>query len=98
METSSVDYICAVMRRLGMIAVRIEFSGAGDSGNVDDLTWEGMCDLAKTPVDDFPVIRWRDENGAVQTAVFDISYRPDGVSSPASMRRGCTRRCAASSR
>ena len=50
METSSVDYICAVMRRLGMIAVRIEFSGAGDSGNVDDLTWEGMCDLAKTPV------------------------------------------------
>lgn len=70
METSSVDYICAVLRKLGMIEVSIQFSGCGDSGNVDDVLGEGMCDLNKTPVDDFPVVQWRDENGVVQTAAF----------------------------
>ena len=65
METNSVDYICAVLRKLGMIEVRIEFSGSGDSGNIDSLTWKGMCELEKTSVDTFPEVKWRDAAGAV---------------------------------
>lgn len=70
METNSVDYICAVLRKLGMIEVRIEFSGSGDSGNICSLTWKGMCELEKTSVDTFPEVKWRDAAGAVRVTKF----------------------------
>lgn len=64
MDDGSIAYVCAVMRKLGMIKVSIEYDGGGDSGDVSDITWQGMSDLEKVPYsEDLVTIRYRGVNG-----------------------------------
>jgi hypothetical protein len=41
MNESSLIYICTVLRRFGITQLRVTFSGAGDSGSIDDWDVEG---------------------------------------------------------
>lgn len=63
MEDSDLTYFCAVMRKLGVTSVKVAFSGSGDSGNVDEVTFDGiMQDLKDVPIDQFPTITFVEEN------------------------------------
>jgi hypothetical protein len=42
MNAKSHLYFCAVAQRLGLTHVEVTFSGAGDSGNVDDVSFDGI--------------------------------------------------------
>jgi len=57
MDPSSDQYICAVLRKLGIESVTIDFDGSGDSGDIHGIQANGLFDeLQKYPVADLPIL------------------------------------------
>lgn len=82
MNERSHLYFCAVAQRLGLTYVEVAFSGAGDSGNIDGVAYEGISPeaLKHIPVTpELTAVVFNNEHGEEITTVTWAPRQPKEV-------------------